>query len=70
MNTDDMETNVAELENLLLVQGNYFENLMKLGLLLENCGQRKKAFEIYQKGIVEAEKAKTKLEYSMLGMLD
>ena len=64
-----MET-ILELEKLLSLQESYFDNLIKLGLLLENSGQYQKAFDVYKKGIEKAENAKIILSVTMLGLLD
>jgi hypothetical protein len=55
---------------LLSLQDSYFENLIELGLFFENAGEHNKAFEIYKKGLMKAEKAKTDLSATMLGLLD
>jgi len=59
-----------ELENLLSIQESYFENLIKLGLIFENSGLHQKAFDLYKKGIENAEKAKKNLEGTMLGLFE
>ena len=65
-----MENGFVELENLLTVQESYLENLIKLGLLLENSGQHQKAFDVYKKGLANAEKAVNTIQGTMLGLLD
>ncbi len=59
-----------ELEKVLSMQESYFENLIELGLYFENSGQYQKAFDIYKRGVEKAEKAKTILLGTMLGLLD
>ncbi len=65
-----MDNGFVELENLLSVQESYLENLIKLGLLLENSGQHQKAFDVYKKGLANAEKAVNTIQGTMLGLLD
>lgn len=65
-----MNKKISELEELLTQQENYFDNLIDLGLLLENSGQLEKAFEVYKKGISKAEKAKIDISATMLGLID
>ncbi len=65
-----MENGFVELENLLTVQESYLENLIKLGLLFENSGQHQKAFDVYKKGLENAEKAVNTIQGTMLGLLD
>jgi predicted transcriptional regulator len=65
-----MGKDLSELEQIISMQESYFENLIKLGLLLENSGQHQKVFDVYRKGIKKAEKANTDLSYTMLGLLD
>jgi hypothetical protein len=65
-----MEATISELEMLLAMQESYFEHLITLGLLLEETGKPEKALDIYKKGIQKAEKAKTEISYTMLGLLD
>jgi hypothetical protein len=59
-----------ELEYLLSLQESYFDNLKKMGSLLENSGEPRKAFDIYQKGLRIATNAEVELSYTMLGLLD
>ena len=66
---DIADTYLSELEELLSLQESYFDNLIKMGIILENAGQRQKAFDIYKKGLEKAERAKTELSYTMLGLL-
>ena len=65
-----MKNELSELEQIISMQESYFENLIKLGLILENSGQHQKAFDVYKQGIKKAEKASTELSYTMLGLLD
>ena len=66
---NNADTYLSELEELLSLQESYFDNLIKMGVILENAGHRQKAFDIYKKGIEKAEKAKTELSYTILGLL-
>lgn len=66
----NMEIKIQELERLLLLQESYFDNLLELGLVFENFGHHQKAFEIYKKGIEKAEKAKSNLTCTILGLLE
>jgi Tfp pilus assembly protein PilF len=63
-------SHAIELEKVLMMQESYFENLIELGLYFENSGQHQKAFDIYKKGVEKAEKAKSALLGTMLGLLD
>ena len=65
-----MNKDLSELEQIISMQESYFENLIKLGLLLENSGEHQKAFDVYKQGIKKAEKASTDESYAMLGLLD
>jgi len=65
-----MDAHLLELDELLSVQERYLENLIKLGLMLENSGQHQKAFEVYKKGLEKTERAKTVISGTMLGLLD
>jgi hypothetical protein len=69
-NFKQMEQKIEELENLLLIQESYFDNLIELGLFFENAGQHQKAFEIYKKGIEMAEKGKKDIAGTLLGLLE
>jgi hypothetical protein len=70
MNGKTTYSHAIELEKVLMMQGCYFENLIELGLYFGNNGQYQKAFDIYKKGVEKAEKAKTALLGTMLGLLD
>jgi len=63
-------SHAVELEKVLMTQESYFDNLIELGLYFENKGEYQKAFDIYKKGVEKAEKAKTALLGTMLGLLD
>jgi len=67
---NDTDIYLQEMEELLAMQENYFETLIKMGIMLENAGRRQKAFDVYKKGLEKAERAKTELSYTMLGLLD
>jgi predicted transcriptional regulator len=54
----------------MALQEDYFETLVELGIHYENTGQLRQAFDLYQKGIEKAEKAKKMLEGTLVGMLD
>ena len=45
----------AELEELLKIQEDYFDNLIRLGLIYENSGDTEKAESTYKRGIDKAE---------------
>jgi hypothetical protein len=64
------DATISELEMLLAMQESYFEHLITLGLLLEETGKPEKAMDLYKKGILKADKAKTEISYTMLGLLD
>jgi hypothetical protein len=70
MNENTSYSHQIELEKVVRQQESYFENLIELGLMLENSGQPQKAFDIYKKGVEIAEKAKSALMGTMLGLLD
>jgi hypothetical protein len=70
MNENVSYSHQIELEKVVLQQESYFENLIELGLMFENSGQYQKAFDIYKKGVEKAEKAKSILLGTMLGLLD
>jgi hypothetical protein len=70
MNEINNHTHAVELEKVLMSQESYFDNLIELGLFFENSGQYQKAFDIYKKGVEKAERAKTKLLGTMLGLID
>ncbi len=65
-----MDKKLTELEKIISMQESYFENLIKLGLLLENSGEHKKAFDLYKHGMKKAEKASIELSYTMLTATD
>jgi hypothetical protein len=65
-----MERNIPELEELVLLQEYYYENVINLAIKLENTGQYRRAFEVYQNGIEVAERAKKNLSEAMMGLLD
>ncbi|PKP22815.1 MAG: hypothetical protein CVU05_02225 [Bacteroidetes bacterium HGW-Bacteroidetes-21] len=65
-----MDKNISELESMHELQEDYFENLIDLGLLLESNGLHHKAFEVYKKGIAQAEKAKEAISHTMCGLMD
>ncbi len=58
------------LQAMMALQEDYFETLVELGIHYENTGQLRQAFDLYQKGIEKAEKAKKMLEGTLVGMLD
>ncbi len=64
-----MDANLSEHERLLTIQENYFDNLLKMGVVLQNSGQYQKAIEVYKKGIEKAEHAKTDFMGTMLSLL-
>ncbi len=65
-----MDNNFIELEKLIIIQENYFDNLIELGLLFENSGQYQKAFDTYKKGLEKAETAVRTIQGTMLGLFD
>ncbi len=70
MNENTSYSHLIELEKVICQQESYFENLIELGMMFENSGQHQKAFDIYKKGVEKAEKAKSALLGTMLGLLD
>jgi len=67
---NNADTYLSELEELLSLQASYFDNLIKMGIILENAGQPQKAMEVYKKGMETADKAKTELSYTMMVLMD
>lgn len=63
-----MDKKLTELEKIISMQESYFENLIKLGLLIENSGQTERAFDIYKPNIMKADKANHELSFAMLGL--
>jgi len=70
MNENTTYSYRLELEKVVCQQESYFDNLIELGLMFEIAGQYQKAFDIYKKGVEKAEKAKSVLLGTMLGLLD
>ena len=67
---NNMDIYLKDLEDLLYLQENYFDTLIKMGLMLENYGERQMAFDIYKKGLEKAKKAETDLSYTMLELME
>lgn len=70
MNKNTTYSHRLELEKVICQLETYFDNLIELGLMFEHSGQYQKAYEIYKKGVEKAEKAKTALLGTMLGLID
>jgi hypothetical protein len=65
-----MNLNLEEQQSLLIIQENYFADLLELSRFFQNSGQPQKAADIIRKGIEKAEAAKTDYWSILLGLLD
>jgi hypothetical protein len=65
-----MNSNSEEQQKLLLIQENYFADLLELGRFLQNAGQSQKALDLFKQGIEKAETVNKNYLSIILGLLD
>ncbi len=65
-----MNTNLNELDTLLVDLDSTLDKLINLGLSFENDSQYDKALFVYKKGLERAEKATSHISGTMIGLLD
>jgi hypothetical protein len=65
-----MNSDIFELEEMIKIQENYFENILRLGLMLEKNHEPLKAIDVYKKGVEKAEEFKANFLWTMAGLYD